>query len=247
MIPLYWPTTQILHEKTTPKHLNIAQLNLNYDNPNLEHLTSTLTNINFDLLVLQEVSDDKHQKLQKLKNHYPYSFGLTPPQSTPAGMAIFSRWPISEQRIHQLGYKSGVVIELIIQHPITHLPLQVFTLHPGSPRNERLWEFRNKTLQHLTQLVSHSPLSHIIVVGDFNSSPWTPSFKTLLTTSQLNNSAQGFGYIPSWSYSKRTPFSLVTSVYIDHLLFSDTLSLVDKRYQSIQGSDHRLLLTQLAI
>jgi len=246
LLPLYHSPVQPITEGT-PQHLNIAQINLSYNNSNLAQLLPTLADPTFDLLVLQEASDKEFENIKKLTRYYPYSFGINEQEATPSGMAILSRYPIIEKQLHDEGYKSGHILEVLLHLPGLATPIQVYALHPGSPRTKILWQLRNKTLISIAERIVISPFAHKIVVGDFNSAPWSGAFKRLQKNSQLKNSAQGFGYIPSWSYSNNTLLSLLTSAYIDHCLVSTPFKVLNKQAQPIQGSDHQLLLTKLAI
>lgn len=249
LLPLYrsptLPATQA--SNSTAHRFSIAQINLSYDNSNLVKLLPTLADPSFDLLVLQEASDREFANIKKLTQYYPYSFGITDSEATPSGMAILSRYPIIEKHLHNEGYKSGHILEVLLQTPDLTTPIQVYALHPGSPRTEALWQLRNKTLTSIAERITSSPFAHKIVVGDFNSSPWSGAFKRFQKNSQLKNSAQGFGYIASWSYSNKAPLSLLTSAYIDHCLVSAPFKVLNKQAQPIQGSDHQLLFTELII
>lgn len=227
--------------------LKIAQLNLSYQNPNIKNLLPLLGSPEFDLLVLQEASDKQHENIKALTLYYPYSFGLSETLATPSGMAILSRWPIVEKKIHDLGYKSGLLLEVLIQHLPTNTAIQLYALHPSSPRSKKLWQQRNALLRYAAKQVATSPFPYQVVIGDFNSSPWSTSFKYFQENSLLKNSAQGFGYIPSWSYSKHILINMISSVYIDHCLISQSFSVLSKNHQRVSGSDHLLLFTELIL
>lgn len=244
MLPLYLPPPS---EVGTTHQFTIAQANLNYDNPNLTELLPILADKKFAMLVLQEASDLEFDKIQQLSKYYPYTLGLAPSESTPSGMALFSRYPISEQHIYTLGGKSGHLLEVIVQLPGMLEPIQVYAIHPTSPRNANLWRLRNRILNEVTEKVIASPFAHQIIIGDFNSSPWSGGFRQLQTRGQLRNSAQGFGYIASWSYSNIPLLRLFASAYIDHCLISKGFSVKGKQKRHIIGSDHQMMLTQLAI
>lgn len=235
---------QIIKQRIT---FTIAQLNLNYDNPNLQQLLPILGDKKIDLLVIQEASDKEYESFKQLARYYPYSFGINDTEATPSGMALFSRHPIVEKHLYDMGYKSGHVLEAILQMPGTISPIQVYELHPVSPRNEILWKRRNTTMATIADKIVASPFTNQIVIGDFNSSPWSSAFINFEKTTQLKNSALGFGYIPSWSYSTVSPFSMLSSAYIDHSLVSDSFKVINKYAQPIEGSDHQLLLTELEI
>ncbi|MCP4320907.1 MAG: endonuclease/exonuclease/phosphatase family protein, partial [Alteromonadales bacterium] len=246
IMPLYLSRPLDAPITSDNQYLTIAQLNINYDNNRVKQLLPILMDSDFDLLIIQEASDEQHKSIQKLAHYFPYTFGLSPTEGTPAGMAIFSRWPITEKHLHNFGYKSGQVLEVIIQMPDA-TPLQLYSLHPGSPRTKELWQLRNQTLHTIAEKVVMSPFSNQIVVGDFNSSPWSSSFKQLQQTTRLKNSAEGFGYIPSWSISSKPFLSILTSAYIDHSLVSYSFQVLSKHAKKISGSDHLLLITELVI
>lgn len=248
--PLYFTvsdTAKSFASPVTEQPLTIAQLNLHYDNPTLTTLLPKLAKQPFTILVLQEVSDQQAQHFQSLKQHYPYSYGLEKQQATPSGMAIFSHWPIVESHLHRSQIKGGDIIELILQDPKHNNVLQLFSLHPSSPRSEQLWQARNHTYSELSKQLQHSPFSYQVVIGDFNSSLWSAAFKQWFSQVNLKNSALSFGYIPSWSLSSQPFWHLLTSVYIDQHLVSYPITILNKRSQMISGSDHRLIITQLLL
>jgi endonuclease/exonuclease/phosphatase (EEP) superfamily protein YafD len=231
-------------EALTVPSLKIAQLNMHYQNPHLEQLLSRLNNGGFDLLVLQEVGDDQRQKISTLKQTYPYFIS----DASNADLALFSKWPIVEQKTHDLGYQGGHIIEVIIQSPEANSPVHIFTLHPVSPRNASLWQLRNSTLNYVAEQASASLLQYKIIIGDLNTTPWSTQFKKLLKNSLLTNSDNTFAYIPSWSYSGKNPLlGLLSSAYIDHCLISAAFAVISKDYQRVPGSDHQLLVTELGM
>ncbi|WP_413701771.1 endonuclease/exonuclease/phosphatase family protein [Psychromonas sp. KJ10-10] len=247
----YPPLSQFVNNTQaheTTQLLNIAQLNLRYQNPDIEQLLERLNSSEYDLLALQEASDNWHRQIQSLSKSYPYSVGTSDSSPSPSGLVLFSRWPIVEHQLHFLGYRGGHVIEAIIQSPETSTPVQVFALHPVSPRNAELWQLRNKELNSVAQLVANSSLQYKIIIGDLNTSPWSWQFKRLQNQSLLSNTSNLFGYIPSWSYRQDNPLiTWLSSAYIDHCLISDDFILIDKSQEQIRGTDHLLITTLLGM
>jgi hypothetical protein len=119
---------------------------------------------------------------------------------------------------------------------------------PSSPRDASLWHLRNAALQYVAQLVARSPLQYKIIIGDLNTTPWSAQFRRLQKDSLLSNSSNRFSYIPSWSYSNSNLLTrLLSSAYIDHCLISEQLTVMSKEQQSIKGSDHLLIFTELVM
>jgi endonuclease/exonuclease/phosphatase (EEP) superfamily protein YafD len=77
------------------------------------------------------------------------------------------------------------------------------------------------------------------VAGDFNLSPWSPSYKTLSSkNSWLQNVALGKGMQYTWS-----PLGLdFLQSQIDHIfLAGENLKLLDYKVDKRLGSDHKLI------
>ena len=245
LAPLYLSEPSINQGSET---LTIAQFNIMYENPNMERIISSLVESEYDVVLVQEVGDDKTEKIAKLIRSYPYSIGVKASDEYTSRQVLFSRWPIVEKKVHDLGYVEGSVIEVIILTPSNNTPVQIYAFHPGAPRNKMLWRLRNRTLEFVAGQVSASRLQHKIVIGDFNTSPWSPEFKNLESNGQLKNSANGYGYIPSWAlYSSNKLIRLLSSAYIDHCLVSRSVHVHNKQYHFIDGSDHLLISTELGL
>lgn len=80
------------------------------------------------------------------------------------------------------------------------------------------------------------------MVGDFNATPWSYPFRRLMASTDLSNSALGFGLDLSYPADGNP----LVRVPIDHLLFSDGLAVVDRRLGPAMGSDHFPLTVDLA-
>ena len=80
-------------------------------------------------------------------------------------------------------------------------------------------------------------------MGDFNATPWSFPFRRLLSSTDLSNSARGYGLDLSYPANG----NLLVRVPIDHLLFSGGLAVVDRRLGPAMGSDHFPLTVDLAL
>ncbi len=240
---LYFPPGKLAGKAAS---LKVAQLNLSYENPRVEEIFLDFLDADYDILVIQEISDRMASKVGKLNPVYPYAIGSYSPGGYSSGQVLLSKWPIIDRKVHNLGYVDGRVIEASIAAPGGGEPIHILVLHPGSPRNAALWELRNSTLDFVARRVSSLPGQRQIVIGDLNVTPWSPFHNRLLRETGLQNSASGHGYIPSWSLVSRYElFRLLSSAYLDHCLVSAAFVTDDKRYRYIRGSDHALITTHL--
>jgi endonuclease/exonuclease/phosphatase (EEP) superfamily protein YafD len=80
-----------------------------------------------------------------------------------------------------------------------------------------------------------------IVEGDFNATPWSPSFKRLARDGRLGNSLDGFGLQVSWPES-----NVLLRIPIDHALLGPGLATTERGTGPSFGSQHRSLLVTVA-
>ena len=242
---LYLPLEQVSASDLT---FNIAQLNIRYENPHTDDVFSGFLQADYDLIVIQEVSDHRVSDLERLTENYPYSMGSTSLSGYSSGHALLSRWPLYHRKIHNLGYADGRILEAQVTPTGFDRPVRILALHPGAPRNRELWEWRNETLAFINREVTRFPRQRQIVIGDLNVSPWSPVFQTLVNDSGLEDSSSGYGYIPSWSLFTHNPISrFLSSAYIDHCLVSSDFTIHDKQWRYSDGSDHLLIATRLGV
>jgi endonuclease/exonuclease/phosphatase (EEP) superfamily protein YafD len=226
---------------------SIAQLNLRYHNPHSADIFSQLAQADYDIVVLQEIADASVDKLDRVSANYPYSIGSGSLEGYSSRHLLLSKWPLSERKVHDLGYVEGRVIDVMVNPPGSGQAIRVLALHPGAPRNRELWELRNATLEFVAREVEQAPHQYQLVVGDLNVSPWSTVFRNLLQVSGLQHSGAGYGYMPSWSLSPHNAITrLLGSAYIDHCLVSAGLVVRDKQWHIVKGSDHLLISTRLA-
>lgn len=80
-----------------------------------------------------------------------------------------------------------------------------------------------------------------IVEGDFNATPWSPSFHRLVHDGRLTNSLDGFGLQVSWPES-----NVLLRIPIDHALLGPGLATTDRGIGPSFGSQHRSLHVTVA-
>ena len=226
----------------------IAQLNINYRNPNVDSIIIDLIDSDYDAVLIQEIADEEVDKFAPLLVAFPYSIGSNSVDSFSSSQALFSRWPMVNRRVHDLGYVEGKVIEVTLAPADGNIPVRILALHPGAPRSPELWGLRNTTLEFIAAEVSSSSLPHQIVIGDVNVSPWSPFFRNLIRDSGLQDGVSGHGYIPSWSaFTANNLMRILSSAYIDHCLVSHSITVRDKDLRYIDGSDHLLIENSLEL
>ncbi len=82
-----------------------------------------------------------------------------------------------------------------------------------------------------------------MVLGDLNTSPWSPSFRDLLKMGRLKDTRVGVGNQASWP----AHFGMF-GIPIDHFLINDQL-VAHRRHivRTFRGSDHSAIAIEIAI
>ncbi len=115
----------------------------------------------------------------------------------------------------------------------------VIGVHTLPPRDR---PYANRHAEQLQALAKRIRIEKrpVIVLGDFNSTPWSSRYRRFLDEAGLVSSVQGFGAPGTW------PAMLPMRIPIDHVLHSPSLRTVDRRVGPSVGSDHLAVTAVLA-
>jgi endonuclease/exonuclease/phosphatase (EEP) superfamily protein YafD len=185
-----------------------------------------------DILVFQEATVELINALDALRSIYPYQFINT--QADAFGSAVFSKFPfVSAQRIAipQSRNHYSIMEFLTPQHAI---PLTLLELHTIPPVSVTAFRQRNHELGTLAKVASHVRGHPVLLVGDFNITPYSTFYKALEAESGLFNAMRGFMPIGTWPSGLFGPLRIP----IDHLLISGSIKVGDKVVGPDLFSDH---------
>jgi len=224
------------------------QFNLKYTEKQdeLNELIAHLVMERYHLITLQGVSQQaKHQIVEQLNPYYPYFIlGENEHQQVNSDQLLFSQFAFSKTKY----YKNGGSAYLIASQ--WHLPfneINLYTLHPPSPRNEKLWQTRNQTLYQLKHaLKSAAERSSIkditlknnsLVIGDLNLSKHSARIELL-------RAGMNTRFVNSWP-NKRYALPFM-GLAIDHLWISNPAIICERqRINQFSWSDHYAVKTQV--
>jgi len=118
--------------------------------------------------------------------------------------------------------------------------VDVLSVHTHSPTTRDRAALRDAQLDFAADWADDREGAYM-VVGDLNATPWSASFRHLVSAGHLQNSQSGFGLQPSFPVTQLA----VLRVPIDHLVHSDVLSVRDRKLGPDLGSDHFPLLVEM--
>lgn len=193
-----------------------------------------------DVIVLLEVRPALAASIRQWSD---YPSQLIEAREDNFGVALLSRWPLIPSEIRSFGDGPPAVIGAT---DLGGRPLALVGLHPPPPVNseisgdrdlilERVGDFLTEELGHfLGAMAPEGSTPHVVVVGDFNATPWMAPVKRLMARAGLRDSRPGFGYHSTWP-SALGPLGIP----IDLSLVSSGLVVVDRQVGPALGSDHR--------
>ncbi len=231
-------TAQSGGAKTTPSRqpvLRLAVLNVNTANQEFERVREFLRETSADLVVLIEVDDRWMQEMKPLQAAYPYS--MAEPSDDNFGIALFSKVSLEHAEFIELGNSIVPAVSATFQIGTNRVTL--LGVHFLPPANSEDAATRNAQFAALAQL-ARSNAPPIIVVGDFNSTPWSPWFSRFTRDSGLRHSLLGFGFRGTW------PTAIpILSIPLDHVFVSESVTVVNHRLGPDIGSDHAPVVAEV--
>jgi endonuclease/exonuclease/phosphatase (EEP) superfamily protein YafD len=217
--------------------LKLLHANVFSRNDEYERLFDLIEAEKPDVIFLQEVTENWRDAAANLHSDYPYRH--VEAREDNFGIAIFSRLPLdSVTHIDSppLSYPTIVATMTVNGESLT-----LINTHPMIPLTRSFYEARNHQIQSIADLVNKS-IGSMILIGDFNTSPWARPYRELEERTGLRNTRRGFGIRPTWP-----TFMPLAMIPIDHALVSDNIGVIDTRTGPRIGSDHLPLILTVAL
>ena len=190
-----------------------------------------------DVIAFQEYTFEWHRVLSRKLTSYPHS--IISPAYGSFGIALYSKHPITDGAVDVFSTDSFPAINADIQ--VGESNVRVMAVHPPPPGQTNMYLNRNQYMQRIA-LESEAQDGAVLVMGDFNATPWTSHFTDMLAKGRLRNASAGFGFNPTWP----SPI-FALSIPIDHILINARISVDHFESIHLQGSDHRNVLGRLRV
>ena len=233
--PLVFGASPPATDAAAPR-FTISFANLLMKNPTPDKAAGDVAATDADVLVLGEFTEQFGTELATLVgDDYPYR--VEHPLPTPAGIALWSRYPIRTGGVIDLEGRPTVDVVL----DVDGRAVRVIGVHPSPPTHDAAYWVQQ--LRDIGDLAADGDLPTVIT-GDFNGARWHPSFRELLDRGWTDaHEAMGDGWSVSWPTDEGV--LPPTFVRLDHLLFGTGIAPVQLRDYSVTGSDHEALMVEL--
>lgn len=215
---------------TSSQTLKILSQNFFYEDTDVDAFAALVAQENPDIVIVVEASDLWKTALNSFRTDYPY-LHLTRTTGI-HGIFIASRIAGTFKEV-PLGEQTGLVFTPEDQ------TYQVLAVHPDAPLTAAWAKDRNAQFTEIARLTHTSPVP-VLVLGDFNCTPWSPYFTDLLKDSGLKDAGLGYGLTPSWH-----AHNPLFQISIDHALVSPEIQVQNFKTLPSIDSDHRGILLKI--
>src|SRR5262249_52894431 len=146
-----------------------------------------------DFVLLLEITPQWASALAELNELYPYRH--ISPSMEPAGLAILSHWPLEFEALRDRRGREWPVN--VVRWDVPGRPITMICAHTKSPQTEHHLDVRNLELRAVAEGVRRIE-GPVVLLGDLNTTSWSPYFDDLLHESGLVDSRRGFGVQATW-------------------------------------------------
>lgn len=215
--------------------IKVLSWNVHVTNQNNQELEQLVEKESPDIVVLIEPNHSLLQKSASILKKYPDQKLL--PSNTGSGIAVVSRFPMTDFKSFSLAGFPLQAIEFRFKHPLTGKNWAMLAVHTKSPNlgaSQRTRE-RDAQLIQIGEWANEHASEAILVIGDYNITPWSPPYQKLLRTAMLRDSRWYRGNFPSWPQEAG-----YFAIPIDHALVNSQVEVLDRQtiYDPLY-SDHR--------
>jgi endonuclease/exonuclease/phosphatase (EEP) superfamily protein YafD len=248
LIGPYLGTISSVTEDIQPK-IRILSMNLNNNNSSYKKTKLLIRKTQPSVLVLQELNSSWKNALGETLAQFPYSAKL----SYDAGFML-PKFLIPKEKVF-IGLYSHLPFERIMVDRSDDFPIPyirgsfklkenfftLFGVHLASPVGKHRSELRNKQLVSLAEEIQKNN-QPTVIVGDFNTTPWSSYFEKFIQKTRLRDTRKGIGIYPTW-LAQFPPLAIP----IDHGLISNGIKVGSFSLGSSFGSDHLPVILDFSI
>ncbi|MCU0794029.1 MAG: endonuclease/exonuclease/phosphatase family protein [Opitutaceae bacterium] len=234
-------------DATAGAPLKILFANILSSNSSPERLLALIAAEQPDLIALLEVNARWRAQLESaLGAAYPFAFYKN--REDNFGLAVLSRRPPLSGRVEYFADVETPSFDFNLEHGDRHL--RILLTHPLPPGDTASTTLRDQHLDDLanwmrfvSELTPAGSPTPVLLLGDFNATPWCPPLRRLLAAGGLRPAALGHAALPvTWPVP--IPFLRVP---LDHALLNPALVCTSYRVGPDIGSDHYPVLLEIQI
>jgi len=217
--------------------VRIVSANVKAENTRRSALLEFIRTSDPDIVTLFEVSDSWLDATAELEPQFPYS--RINAIKGHFGSALFSKYPIEQMELKRFGRISHYAVSARLN--INGAPLHLIGAHVLAPTHSAYFKMRNAHLEEIASTAHRLP-DPVMLIGDLNTSTWSPYFHDLKQAAGLKDGRPGFGIQATWPVN----FPLLR-IPIDHCLVSPSVTIRNWVRGPDIGSDHFPIMVDFSL
>ncbi|MCI0430146.1 MAG: endonuclease/exonuclease/phosphatase family protein [Rhodospirillales bacterium] len=225
-----------------PTRLTVMAANIQDSRHRVDLLLAEIRRIEPDVVLLVEPTAYWHGDRSPLRATHPYVIFHRDGAGT--GIMMASRIPWERASTYTLSSRYSPSVHATFCPAPERGPagcVDLLGVHPVSPIGAKRSRMRDAELRAIAEFVRQRQPERFVVLGDFNTTPWSVRFSELLQSAKLRESPVGRGLTATWR-SKSPIFGLP----IDHVLVGRDIDVVHQEVGRDIGSDHYPVSATLA-
>jgi endonuclease/exonuclease/phosphatase (EEP) superfamily protein YafD len=241
LLCLIYPTYIFANQVLIAPNINIASKNTlkitfqnkYYLNPNIEGLNKQAKELDPDIIGFAEVNDPSEYK--KYLDKYPYEFHTK--LETLMGVVLFSKYELKDSEALNASKDGDINHSPYIKTKVI-MPdkseVNLLMVHLIAPTGSGFTKLKGDALD-IISTESNKLEGNTIVIGDFNTTPYSPQISGLRNSSKFYSASKGKGLLDTWEGPSFLKFQ------IDHAFVSNNMKVDNFEVKDTIGSDHHLI------
>ncbi|HEY3098118.1 MAG TPA: endonuclease/exonuclease/phosphatase family protein, partial [Methylomirabilota bacterium] len=223
LVPFYVRVPTALVPPSDARVIRVVALNVAAENRDRTRVIGFVRATKPDVLVVTELNDFWVRALDAVAEDFPIR--RLEPRESHYGIALMSRLPLTV-----LDDKPAGAHAVVARLPEPRLT--IVGTHAFPPLTAQLLVRRNQEFATLAAFVRRQT-EPVVLVGDLNSSSWSPAFRDLLRDAGLRDTRLGRGVQSTWP-----AWLPMVQIPIDHALVSPGVRVHGRFVGERVGSDH---------
>ncbi|PCJ61355.1 MAG: hypothetical protein COA79_07165 [Planctomycetota bacterium] len=213
--------------------LKIFFTNVLTGNNNVAALLESIKKKQPDIIGLVEINSYWVRELKPLRKDYPFFQEI--PKEHNFGLAIYSKRKLDHS--FSIDFHPTSEPSIIAKVTLNNEIFNIIVTHTLPPVGNQYFNIRNS---HLKEMAKYTQMlkGHVVVMGDFNLTQWSPFYRDYVRVSGLKNLRDGRGIYSTWFFGP-------LAIPIDHFFVSKSLNSASFEVLDDFGSDHRPIFTTI--
>ncbi|MFT6864633.1 MAG: endonuclease/exonuclease/phosphatase (EEP) superfamily protein YafD [Akkermansiaceae bacterium] len=236
--PLYFAPCDHAGERTASREISVVSYNTWARNDDWESIKPVLGRGEPSLIYLTELHPEIQTRIEELKSEF-HIF-----QENSDAILVRRNAKLSPRLITNTEGDSlpGMVIAMGDEK----MELMFLGIHPAAPLSRDATRRRDKSFAAIASFLEEVD-EMVIVVGDFNATPWSRPFRCLQKRTGLVNSQRGGGFQATWPSYPGSNLNWLLRIPIDHCLHSPEIITLDRSVGVAGKSNHNPIRVNLEI